>query len=157
MSFYKLSVGLCPCLILVWGLGMPMAVNGQMSAATQADLRPVSGQSKVTHLGRYLSNPLPPYPPISIECKEEGTVVLNMQVEANGQPSDVKIVKSSGYRRLDVSAYKTVRDKYRFIPAYENGVAIAQAYKLSIRFVLPRYLDGSDDEDDQQIDAWCIS
>ena len=82
------------------------------------------GSTAASHIGGHLHNPKPPYPPRSIENGEEGTVRLRVTVEANGRPSAVSLVKSSGYPALDRSALTTVREHYRFIPATIAGVAV---------------------------------
>ncbi|MBO4577015.1 MAG: energy transducer TonB [Neisseriaceae bacterium] len=90
-----------------------------------------------SHIGGHLHNPKPPYPQRSIENGEEGSVRLRVTVEANGNPSAVNLVKSSGYPALDRSALKTVREQYRFIPATKAGVAVRSDYTFSIKFELP--------------------
>ena len=90
-----------------------------------------------SHIGGHLHNPKPPYPQRSIENGEEGSVRLRVTVEANGKPSAVSLVKSSGYSALDRSALKTVREQYRFIPATRAGVAVRSDYTFSIKFELP--------------------
>ncbi|MBR6877350.1 MAG: energy transducer TonB, partial [Neisseriaceae bacterium] len=66
--------------------------------------------TQASHIGGHLHNPKPPYPQRSIENGEEGAVRLRVRVEANGRPSKVDLVKSSGYPALDRSALKTVRE-----------------------------------------------
>lgn len=95
------------------------------------------GSTAASHIGGHLHNPKPPYPPRSIENGEEGTVRLRVTVEANGRPSAVSLVKSSGYPALDRSALKTVREQYRFIPATRAGVAVRSDYTFGIKFELP--------------------
>jgi protein TonB len=46
----------------------------------------------------------PPYPEKSKKAGETGTVVLRLQIGANGTPESVVVVKSTGYARLDSSA-----------------------------------------------------
>lgn len=93
--------------------------------------------TQASHIGGHLHNPKPPYPQRSIENGEEGAVRLRVRVEANGRPSKVDLVKSSGYPALDRSALKTVREQYRFTPATKMGVAVASDYVFSIKFELP--------------------
>ncbi|MBP6561860.1 MAG: energy transducer TonB [Neisseriaceae bacterium] len=118
-----------------------VAVGLLLAAATstmaQAEQGLVATEGPVIHFGRHLNNPAPPYPQRSVACREQGTVALRVQVEANGRPSAVKVVQSSGYPRLDASAYRTVRNHYRFIPRSQDGVAISSVYTFSIQFVLP--------------------
>lgn len=102
----------------------------------------VSGQgvdsvTSVKHLGGYLNNPKPEYPSRSLDRGEEGTVTLEVVVEPDGHPSDVKVVKSSGYSALDNSALQTVKKYYKFIPATKAGVSIRASYRFNIVFKLP--------------------
>lgn len=89
-----------------------------------------------SHTGGYLHNPKPPYPAESIDNEEQGTVTLEVVVEPDGRPSEVQIVKSSGYRRLDQSAYRTVKEHYRFTPATRLGVPVRSKYQFKINFSL---------------------
>lgn len=114
-----------------------VAVN--TPAAAQASPSVANGGGDLTlpsHIGGYLHNPKPPYPTFSQEAGEQGVVTLLVMVEADGHPSAVDVVKSSGYSRLDRSAHETVLHQYRFIPATRGGTAIPYRYRFSIPFVL---------------------
>lgn len=71
----------------------------------------------------HLQNPAPVYPVLSRKLKEQGTVILKLQVLANGRVSDVSIEQSSGYPRLDESALQAVR-RWNYTPAIQDGKAI---------------------------------
>ena len=114
-----------------------VAANG--SATAQASPSAANGGGDLTlpsHIGGYLHNPKPPYPTFSQEAGEQGVVTLLVMVEADGHPSSVHVVKSSGFSRLDRSARETVLHQYRFIPATRGGTAIPYRYRFSIPFVL---------------------
>lgn len=96
----------------------------------------VASETSASHRGSYLHNPKPPYPAVSIEKEEEGTVTLRAIVEPNGRPSKVEIVHSSGYRRLDQAALKVVTEKYQFIPATRLGKPVQSSYVFNIQFSL---------------------
>ena len=83
----------------------------------------------------YLSNPKPPYPPMSNRLREEGTVRIRVMVSAAGLPIKVTLAKSSGYERLDESALMTV-PKWRFVPGKVNGVAEDMEFVVPIPFSL---------------------
>ena len=91
-----------------------------------------------THIGGHLHNPKPPYPAFSKDAGEEGVVAVSAMVEANGRPSSVDVVKSSGYSRLDRSARDTVLNQYRFTPAMQGGQAVRYRYRFDIRFNLQK-------------------
>lgn len=88
-----------------------------------------------THLGSHLGNPKPPYPQLSLENGEEGSVGLRVVVTPEGRAASVSVVKGSGFKRLDNAARNAVA-KYRFTPAKRGGVPIQYTYTFSINFNL---------------------
>jgi protein TonB len=64
----------------------------------------------------------------------EGTVVLRVVVAADGRPTSVSVLQSSGHEVLDTSALETVRTRWRFVPARRNGIAIEDSVQVPIRF-----------------------
>ncbi|MDR2625069.1 MAG: energy transducer TonB [Zoogloeaceae bacterium] len=83
----------------------------------------------------YLKNPKPPYPATSRRLREEGTVHLRVRVLPSGEADQVEIQRSSGFSRLDDSAYKTVL-AWRFVPGRQGGEAIISWVVVPIRFNL---------------------
>lgn len=81
------------------------------------------------------STPRPPYPDLSRSLGETGNVDLLMRVEADGHVSDVRMVRSSGHRRLDQSALRTVRG-WVLRPARQGGVPVAAWLPYTIEFKL---------------------
>lgn len=83
----------------------------------------------------YLDNPRPAYPPISRHEREQGTVKLNVYVEASGLAGKVELASSSGHDRLDKAAMATVR-RWRFTPARRGAEAVADWVIVPIVFSL---------------------
>ncbi|RAS20307.1 outer membrane transport energization protein TonB [Microvirgula sp. AG722] len=83
----------------------------------------------------YLSNPRPSYPPISREMGEQGTVMLRVEVSAEGAPVAVKLHKSSGFGRLDRAALDAVQ-RWRFVPAKRGSTAVAGSVLVPMKFNL---------------------
>jgi periplasmic protein TonB len=56
---------------------------------------------------------------ISKAKKEEGIVTLFFRVSKDGEITNIKIIKSSGYEKLDEAALKSVKSvgKYKAIPS----------------------------------------
>jgi len=81
------------------------------------------------------NNPAPVYPLLSRRFKEQGKVVLELRVEADGSVSELRVKTSSGYPRLDKAALDAVK-RWRFIPAKQGGVPIAYWYTQPIVFSL---------------------
>lgn len=82
-----------------------------------------------------VNNPRPAYPSMSRRLREQGTVVLEVLILANGSVGDVKISQSSGFKRLDDTAVKAVR-KWRYAPARRGDEAIDYWYLQPLEFAL---------------------
>jgi protein TonB len=83
----------------------------------------------------YLHNPEPPYPERSRELGEQGRVILQVRVSADGRALQVEVTGSSHSRRLDDAARQAVAD-WRFIPARQDGVAIESSLQVPVTFSL---------------------
>jgi len=77
----------------------------------------------------------PVYPRISRRRSEEGTVILSINVLANGTIDGVSMVESSGYHRLDDAALKAAQQT-TFTPAKQLGRNIDSTTELSFTFRL---------------------
>ena len=80
-----------------------------------------------------LGRPAVQYPPASQNEGEEGTVTLLLAVQTDGSISDIRIARSSGYRRLDTAAQKALRN-IKLQPATCHGKPIAVRIHKSITF-----------------------
>lgn len=108
------------------------------SASTPAKTRQAGsdgGSSAPIARDARLNNPEPPYPPESRRRGEEGRVVLKVRVSKEGTAESVEVERSSGHRRLDMVARKTV-SRWRFIPARQNDNAVAAWAGVTIIFKL---------------------
>lgn len=85
----------------------------------------------------YLNNPKPGYPSISHRLGEEGVVMLRVYVSAQGTPDEIQLLKSSGFARLDQAAQEAVA-RWRFVPARQGKIAIAEWVDIPITFQLRR-------------------
>jgi protein TonB len=83
----------------------------------------------------YLSNPKPLYPPLSVRLKEQGVVVVNTYIDADGVARKVEVDQSSGFDRLDRAALAAALS-WRYVPGKRAGVAQAMWVKVPIPFVL---------------------
>lgn len=82
-----------------------------------------------------LSNPAPAYPSLSRRLREEGIVLLEILIKANGTVGEIKLKRTSGFKRLDDAAMKAVAH-WRFQPATQGGKAIDFWYEQPIEFDL---------------------
>jgi periplasmic protein TonB len=85
----------------------------------------------------YLNNPAPAYPPLSRRAGEEGRVLINVIVGADGLPKNLSIAQSSGSQRLDNAALNAV-EKWKFVPARQAGLAMQATVNVPIVFKLDR-------------------
>ncbi|HYA76513.1 MAG TPA: TonB family protein [Burkholderiaceae bacterium] len=80
--------------------------------------------------------PEPQYPMASRRNQEVGTLVLRIQIDANGLPGKIEVSRSSGYSRLDESAKSWIAS-CRFKVATVDGKPVAgwatQAYTFNLR------------------------
>jgi TonB family protein len=87
-------------------VGNVLVPLGMAPAPPPNPMRPVAPVMSVqiesiTTTGSGGSRPAPPYPLESLRRKEEGTVVLLLEVDNTGRIINAQIKESSGYRRLD--------------------------------------------------------
>jgi protein TonB len=66
----------------------------------------------------------------------QGTVVLRVHVRADGSVAAAELAHSSGSHLLDDSALKTVRERWRFLPARLDGTPVESWVEVPLRFVL---------------------
>jgi len=81
----------------------------------------------------YLHRPNPGYPALSKRLREEGTVVLRVNLDAQGVVQGIAIEKSSDAQRLDQAALDAVR-QWRFIPAKKGQQAVPSTALVPIEF-----------------------
>jgi protein TonB len=82
---------------------------------------------------RATSSPKPPYPLTAFKAKQEGRVVLELEVLEDGTVGQVRLAKSSDFDSLDASALATVK-KWRYSPAQKSGQIVKQWIRVSILF-----------------------
>jgi len=85
----------------------------------------------------YLNNPAPIYPAASRRASEAGRVLLRVRVAAGGNAEAVTLHRSSGFARLDQAAMEAVQ-RWRFIPARQGELAVAEWVIVPIHFSLTR-------------------
>ncbi len=106
----------------------PVADGPQQSTQPAAGLAP--GSVPVA-----ISRPAPRYPSDALRNGESGTVLVRIEVDADGEPTAVSVVERSGSRSLDRAAVQAAK-RWRFRPAQQNGRAVAGAVEMPIVFAL---------------------
>lgn len=105
--------------------------------ATPAAFQPpaVAGASVDEMPQKLPRNPTPPYPAAAYTARQEGIVLVRVQVAATGLVADARLEESCGFALLDQSAVETVR-QWRFSPARRAGAAVAHEILVPVRFQL---------------------
>ncbi|MCK5340230.1 MAG: energy transducer TonB [Desulfobulbaceae bacterium] len=84
---------------------------------------------------QYSRNPAPPYPRIARKRRLQGTVMLQVLVDADGNPSEIKPISSSGHGILDKAALTAVQ-KWTFSPGTRDGENVEMWVQVPVRFHL---------------------
>jgi protein TonB len=79
--------------------------------------------------------PPPTYPRIAIQLREEGTVVVRIEIDGDGTPTEVSVLKSSGFGSLDQAAVQAAQ-QIRFSVPKSGGRPIAHTVDVPYIFKL---------------------
>jgi TonB family protein len=128
------------------GLGIPSAGNGigtGIGSGKGPGVGPGSGGGMgggVYKIGGGVSAPIPVYrpePEYSEEARKakwQGAVLLQLVVDENGVPQDIKVIRSLGLG-LDQKAIEAVQ-KWRFKPGQKDGKAVPVSANIEVNFRL---------------------
>jgi len=83
----------------------------------------------------YLNNPAPNYPKAASRMGQEGRVLLDVLVSAEGKVISLRIKRSSGFPRLDEAALNAVRG-WKFKPSMRGDTAVEGQATVPIDFKL---------------------
>lgn len=114
-----------------------MAQDGGSSTASDQK----SSVGPVYKVGGDVSAPVviqpvaPQYTPSAISKKIEGSVLVSLQVDGNGNPNHIRVLHGLG-EGLDEKAIEAVHH-YKFKPGMKDGKAVAVEWNLEIKFMLP--------------------
>lgn len=106
---------------------------------TPAPAPPASAPSTATgqayQIPAYYRNPPPPYPAEALKLRQEGAVLLRVEVDPKGDVASVVLRQSSGFPLLDEAAQKSV-STWRFKPGRLAGIAVSTSVDIPVRFKL---------------------
>jgi protein TonB len=83
----------------------------------------------------YFQNPAPEYPELAKQMRQEGLIILAVDVDREGLPIKVEINQSSGFRLLDQAALKAV-GHWKFQPGRMGDIPVESTAIVPIRFRL---------------------
>lgn len=81
-------------------------------------------------LNKVANIPTPKYPAASLENGEEGRVIIGVRASSN-RPHTVRIIKGSGYHRLDDATLQSLRD-ISFFSKMQEGIEYYQLVNFSL-------------------------
>jgi protein TonB len=111
--------------------------SGKAAGPVQESIEPPVLPLTPAHVDpNYLHRPNPVYPALSKRLREEGTVLLRVNLDAQGIVLDLTIEKSSSFQRLDQAALEAVK-QWRFIPAKRGQEAMPSSALVPIEFKQP--------------------
>jgi protein TonB len=112
----------------------PVAAPPPIAAAKPVEREVV--KTPPSTVGRGARVTKPEYPPASRRAGEEGTVTLRAFVGNDGRCSQVEVVKSSGFPKLDEAAVNEVKRNWKFVPGKEDGKPVAMWHTFAVTFKL---------------------
>jgi protein TonB len=113
------------------------ADSGKAAGPEQQRSEPTTLPLTPAHVDpNYLHRPNPVYPALSKRLREEGIVLLRVNLDAQGIVLDISIEKSSNFQRLDQAAHEAVK-QWRFIPAKRGQEAMPSTALVPIEFKQP--------------------
>lgn len=124
-------------LALLFMLALPADLKPQQTATSPGIYRMSGGVSAPTVLRKVQ----PEYSEEARKARIEGTVVLYVEVGANGRPRNIRVIRSLGLG-LDEKAIEAV-EKWEFRPGYKDGKPVTVAATIEVNFHL---LDDVDHE-----------
>jgi protein TonB len=78
----------------------------------------------------------PMYPPTDQRLGNQGSVDIEIYVLPNGRVGDARVLRSSGFERMDQSALDEAKRRWRMLPATRDGEPVAQWHSLRVVFKL---------------------
>ena len=101
--------------------------------ATQAESVPAE---VISTQPRFARAPAPPvYPAQAKRRQQQGTVWLEVRLNAQGRQLAVQVLRTSGVPSLDKAALAAVR-KWQFLPEQHNGVGVPSRVHIPIEFAI---------------------
>lgn len=96
-----------------------------------------SQSATVVHNANYRRRTPPVYPSRAVELGQQGTVLLHAEILPDGHPRELKVVRSSGHRLLDVAALTAVKG-WQFEPTNIDGAPVTSWVRVPVNFVIQR-------------------
>lgn len=129
-------------------LDKPKSSNaGEMKRASEKALvtekaqQPVQAKSSVTKevvskQPRFARTPKAPvYPALARRRQQQGTVWVDVRLDAQGRQIESQVLRSSGVKSLDQAALTAVK-QWQFLPERQSGVGVPSRVHIPIEFAI---------------------
>ena len=80
-------------------------------------------------------NPHPTYPLIARKKGWEGRVIIQVEIDREGNVSEIKVLESSGFKVLDNASLKTLK-KWKFRPAKIGNKFVDDTLNIPVKFLI---------------------
>jgi len=120
------------------GVASNSPVTGSVSSGTSVSGTTLASKGNASFTSAapdYLHNPPPEYPEDARLNRQQGMVLLLVDVSPDGAVLNVKLERSSGYRKLDEAALRVAKN-WKFKPATMGGQTVRSQVEVPIRFKL---------------------
>lgn len=97
-----------------------VAIASAPPPVTQQQTRPSAPTIFNPNAGNQGTFPPPEYPAMAQRNRYQGTVVVEIKVDASGNITSASVFKSSGFSMLDEAALQVVKTRWRFVPGKER-------------------------------------
>jgi TonB family protein len=113
-------------------LRAPAVAFAQIAPTTSSDgtPSPAPGEAVAPRLTQFVQAE---YPPEALAQGIEGSVLLELSIDATGRVTEARVLRSVGYEALDRAALEAAR-RFVFEPARRDGVAVPAVLRYRYRF-----------------------
>ena len=80
-------------------------------------------------------NPHPSYPLIARKKGWEGRVIIQAEIDREGNVSEIKVLESSGFQVLDNASLETLK-KWKFTPAKIGNKFVDDTVTIPVKFLI---------------------
>jgi len=80
-------------------------------------------------------NPHPTYPLIARKKGWEGRVLIQAEIDREGNVSEIKVIESSGFKVLDNASLETLK-KWKFTPAKNGNKFVDDTLNIPVKFLI---------------------
>jgi len=114
----------------------PAVAEGVAPVAAQSTRSTPSTQEVISSKPRFARAPSAPvYPALARRRQQQGTVWLEVRLDARGKQVELQVLRSSTVPSLDQAALAAVR-KWQFLPETYNGVGVPSRVQIPIEFAI---------------------